>query len=241
MTTAIVSGAIAEQRDVCEQNMTRLRRKEKRLQEQLMETDPLVRWELWKTQTKIACLNDIIRILQAGYEEISLPSKAQGWERGYVHDPRPFKHPSIQSLLIAFALSAGFATLLMIFLAFAELEGVRPFLMFGLLCLCGILIVQMLVEGILLMANEMAIGRVAPHEIGINDVLFFKNPIPSTAAAAYQKAKESLLFDAVKICAPEEAFRMVSRLDPIIYGTKNEKTFLVAQFNLGEDLKTMVS
>ena len=90
------------------------------------------------------------------------------------------------------------------------------------------------------------IGRVATsamRKAGLptaGEVLFLtQDRVPQPALSAFARAQESGLFDSIRVLAPREMFSRVRAGDPIIFGeiVATGDLFLIAQFDLGEDLK----
>ncbi len=77
------------------------------------------------------------------------------------------------------------------------------------------------------------------------DIRVFNAPMPARTATALRLATDSRLFDQLVVCSPREAdFRQVSRteapslglLDPVLVGVIGDETFLIAQWDLADDL-----
>ena len=69
-----------------------------------------------------------------------------------------------------------------------------------------------------------------------------KDELSPRAQTAYERAKESKLFDDIRVVGPKEAFKRVRismriPTDPVVIGKIGNKNFLIAQFDLGEDQK----
>lgn len=66
-----------------------------------------------------------------------------------------------------------------------------------------------------------------------------KDRVPEQALTKFARAQKSGLFDSIQVLAPRKMFSRVAVGDPFIFGSIHATgdLFLIAQFNLGEDLK----
>ena len=191
-------------------------------------------------------LKKVVQALEEGYAEIVLGMK-EGWETGYpCKDPRPSQYP--QCSIITLAVIVGWALIIGLFSLwrlgfsfFIQGEGhfvLGAFLLFiiaGLAC-ATVFGTEIWFQERLGNINNRALWKKGVSARAGVPLLFLKQSLPSHVAVRVDRARECGLFDAVRVYAPSAAFKRVFLGDPIIFGEIDGQTFLIAQFNLGEDL-----
>ncbi|MDO8470735.1 MAG: hypothetical protein Q7S63_02040 [bacterium] len=187
----------------------------------------------------------IIQALEAGYAEITLDMKPE-WEIGFPsrRDPRPSQHPiytnTILALLTAMASLVGLYKIW--YLGFPFFTQEAPQFMIGSFLLFVILVADMVIGGVAWCSIEKALEKINSEALLKEGLppggtrFFLKQKLPSPVALRLKKARQSEVFDSIQVLAPAEAFKKVFLGDPIIFGRIGTQTFLIAQFNLGEDL-----
>lgn len=214
-----------------------LRAKQRLLQEALStglhgEQQRVQRALLRETAGEVALAERAVRAVDAGWDPFE-PSTAWTW--GYVEDPRFLGGRTLLVSVLAALPLAGFAA----WLLFARWE-LLPALLGTLLLVLGLPIA---IHGVL--------GRIAQErdrrwiaEEG-SDIRLFNAPMPAHAALAYRRAHECDLFDTFVVHSPRaEDLRVVSAsdapslglLDPVLAGRIGRHSFLIAQWDLGQDL-----
>ncbi|HEY4694611.1 MAG TPA: hypothetical protein VIH52_01445 [Candidatus Nanoarchaeia archaeon] len=161
---------------------------------------------------------------KASYSRWTLPTR-QGWAVGYIEDPRPHKILSggVESgpfnFVVAMLIVAGVLAVLGLSLSW---WAVGSSVTFGLI---GAVAITIPFE-----RNSRALAAAGIPILG--KILFLKGEVPEQPRLSYQQAKDSRLFDSLRIFAPEEAFKRVLRVDPVIFGTIGDETFLIVAFDL---------
>lgn len=187
--------------------------------------------------TKIQTLKRIYSTLQAGYGEITIPER-KGWTNGYPkeQDFRPYKWMHwftpivILEILLVFVCGGLHITAIVLWPPMTIYFTLLFYGSIGIFATTGII-----------RAYLEALNRSALREANLpyyGTVRFLKEALPLEVQERYQKAKQSGLFETIQVFAPLPSFSKVAlKVDPIMYGTVGHRTFLIAQWNLGEDLK----
>src|SRR5579883_80529 len=202
---------------------------------------------LRENTAELALAERALRAAAAGWEPFE-PSPDWFW--GYVEDPRFLKgRTRLVSILLSLPLAAFGAWLL-----FQRWEAM-PAIAGALVLLLGL---PVALEGILgSIAHERDLQRMehspaalshppALSTCGAAPLHIFNAPMPAGAIVAYRRAKASGLFDTFVVHIPRaEDFRRVEAseapslglLDPVLAGRIGRHSFLIAQWDLAEDLK----
>ncbi|HLY65173.1 MAG TPA: hypothetical protein VKU60_06555 [Chloroflexota bacterium] len=219
-----------------EQRTLELRAKERLLVDGLAE----VRGEQRRVQTallrdtrrELALAGQAGRTLEAGYEPFE---PAADWHWGYVEDPRLLRgRTRLLSAVVALPLAALAGTWLALRWELLATIVTAAVLWLGL---------QATVHAALgLVAQDRERRRLG----GLDELRIFNAPMPAHAATAYRRAQGCGLFETFAVHSPRaEDFRSVSAaeapslglLDPVLVGIIGEQRFLIAQWDLAEDLQ----
>jgi hypothetical protein len=173
----------------------------------------------------------IARAMAAGYEPFE---PATDWLWGYVEDPRFLRgRVTRASILLALPISA------------AALAGL---LLTGHFDALGIAATVTVVPLGLQAAVRDGLGQWArKHDARLEgeEIRIFNSAMPAAAIQAYRTATAAGLFDTFAVYSPRPAdFRTVEAyqapslglLDPVLVGRIGQRSFLVAQWDLGRDL-----
>ena len=183
------------------------------------------------TKSEVALIERAERAVHGGWEPFEV---SKGWPYGYVEDPRFLcGHTRVASALAAAPLAAIAGVLLL-----TRWDVLPAALMAGVTLL-----------GLQAMLYEV-LGRLAErHDRELGEGLrLFNAPMPAQAAVAYRRARESKLFDTFVVHSPRAAdFRAVAAaeapslglLDPVLIGRIGPYRFLVAQWDLADDLASL--
>jgi hypothetical protein len=207
------------------------------LLQQALQTDGLPR-EQRRVQTRLLDetrrqLDDdrlIQRAIAAGYEPFE---PATDWLWGYVEDPRFLGgHVVRASFLVALPVSAAALAALL-------LTG-----HFDALGIAGAVTVVPL--GLQAAVRDILGSWARRHDARLEQpVSVFNSAMPPAALRAYQAAVQTKLFDTFAVYSPRpEDFRRVEAyeepslglLDPVLTGRIGQRSFLIAQWDLGRDL-----
>lgn len=172
----------------------------------------------------------VLAVAQSGYAEIGLPTIA-GWVQGYVEDPRPYQR-SYLPLALLVALGGMVLACVGFFLITSQLTVGRAIILLSLLPILVGLFLGIRDRG------RATINRRALESAGMSPfgtLHFLKTPTPEWVQEKVREAKESGLFEEIRVTAPFEAFTHVTPNDPVIYGVVARQTFLIAQFGLTGD------
>ena len=178
-------------------------------------------------------LERIRSALLAGYGEVTLP-KHQDWETGFPkhEDPRPYKWANWLWPIGGTMLLLLIASSVLVFVT----SGVVLKIGFGTFSGTAIALLGTFILGAIL--NERNLNALVKAGFPrYRTTHFLREALPVEVAEKHQRAKESGLFDKIPVYAPLTAFYRAGKVDPIMYGTIGDRTFLIAQWNLGEDLK----
>lgn len=248
METIVVSQApINDQIALCKKNIGRIKEAQveaARFVSQLKGSvgdildDPAAQLQKALKEQLMHCLR-VLQALEAEYPEITLPSTkpspngtpaklALGFLRE--DDPRFFKWPGLW-ILGAGILTWGVASTLLTLFSPPESSSLRNAI--GLGFTIGILGAAMMAF-ISWAHND---GKLQQKELPSHwNVLFLRRKLPPSVLAKCKVAQQSGLFDPhLRVLAPWQAFYRVRAADPVVVGMIGERSFLVAQFDLGKD------
>jgi hypothetical protein len=156
----------------------------------------------------------------------------ESWQKGHLHDPRPYKDFS--------QLNREFSVLYKIGVAGFVVNIVLSMFLTGstVLPLVGMLFFLPVLFTVVISFDRQQKNTEAIRAAGIREteVFFLKGEVPDEARTKLVLAQTSGLFDNVMVAAPREAFERVITGDPVIFGEADGQTYLVAAWDLGSDL-----
>ena len=232
--------ALPDQIALCEQEMEKIKADRQRIfilqkEAQTKATKSGLGGALQRLASEGQRFVKIYSALQAGYSQITIPER-KDWATGYPKetDPRPHKWTgtsrarNIDLCLILLAACLFIIGMLLDFFIPLLLSAI------GVLALgaCYAIALDQLRE---VSTKALRVAGFPRHE----RIYFLQQKLPPEVMTQYQQARSSRLFDSIRVFAPREAFSRAAKFDPIMYGIIGDRTFLIAQWNLGDDLKEL--